>query len=183
MICTSLLCTGISFAQEIGKWRGGVEAGCLHPHQGAFGFLGAAEVKYNLQDNMNAGFKTETTSFWKDKSYDAKLLIFSITYDYYFHYTNTQLSPFFGTGLGYYFCKANDWDYFNDENSDYTDILRRTNNPTGFIRTGFEAGKFRMSLAYNWIRKLSEKNQGKNNDYVSLSFGFYLGGGKWEKLF
>ena len=176
IICISLFCTNISFAQESGKWRGGIEIGCLYPHKGAFGFLGAVEAKYNLKNNMNIGLKTEATSFWKHENYDAKLLSFSITYDYYLHYANRQFAPFIGAGLGYYFCKANDWDY------EPSGILRKTNNPTGFIRTGFEAGKFRTTLAYNWIRKPSENFDGKNNDYVSMSFGFYLGGGNWKKI-
>ena len=173
IICTILLCTSISFAQEIGKWRGGLEVGCLYPHQGGFGFLGAAEMKCNLQNNMNVGFKTEATSFWKNKNYSAKLLSFSVTYDYYLHYTNTRFSPFVGTGLGYYFCKSYDGGYDDPE--------RKMNNPTGFIRTGFEAGKFRTTLTYNLVRQPNGRDEDKNNDYVALSFGFYLGGEKWKK--
>jgi hypothetical protein len=69
VICTSIICANFSFAQESGKFRAGLETGCLYPHKGAFGLLGAAELKYNLQNNMNIGLKTEVTSFWKHKSY------------------------------------------------------------------------------------------------------------------
>ena len=171
-----ITCANLSLAQESGKWRGGLETGFLYPYQGAFGILGAAELKYNLQKNMNVGLKLEATSFMKSKSYSADLLSFSATYDYYLHYTNRQFSPFIGAGAGYYFCKANDYSEELEEKAH-----SKYNNPTGFIRTGFELWRFRMSLAYNLIRKSSEANQdNRNSDYVSLTFGFYLGGGKWK---
>jgi hypothetical protein len=181
IICISIFSISFSFAQESGKWRGGIEEGVLYPHKGGFGlFLVAAEVKYNVRNDMNVGLKAETTSFWKSESYSAKLLSFSITYDYYYHCRNKQFSPFVGVGLGYYFCKADDWNYL-DGHYDESVVLRKTNNPTGFIRTGFEIWKFRTTLAYNVVRKPSERYEGKNIDYVSLSLGFYLGGGKWKK--
>ena len=161
------------FAQEPGKLRVGLEAGGLLPVQEAgFGFLGAMELKYNLQNNMNIGLKTESTSFWKSDSYDAKILSFSFTYDYYFHSTGRRFSPFIGAGVGYYFCEA--WDYSS------IDLHCKFNSPTGFIRTGFEFWKIRTGLTYNWIRKQGVAFDSKNNDYLSLTVGFYLGGGKWK---
>ena len=166
-----ITCANLSFSQEAGKWRGGLETGFLYPYQGAFGILGTAELKYNLQNNMNVGLKLEATSFIKCDCYSADLLSFSATYDYYFHYTNRKFSPFIGAGAGYYFCRISD-----------VFPIRWIDNPTYFIRTGLELIKFRMSLSYNCIRKQSEISpDGKNNDYLSLTFGFYLGGGKWEK--
>jgi len=94
------------FAQEAGKIRAGAEIGCLFPHESGFGFLGAVELKYNLQNNMNVGIKPEVTNFWKHKDYRGNIYSFSITYDYYFHSTGKRTSPFVGAGLGYYFCDA-----------------------------------------------------------------------------
>jgi opacity protein-like surface antigen len=116
IICISLLCTSLSFAQESGKFRGGIEVGSLYPHtgfiKGSIDVLGAAEIKYNLQKNMNIGFKAETTSFTKH-FHHINLKSFSVSYDYYFHSTNKQFSPFIGAGLGYYFCKVSSSFYFS----------------------------------------------------------------------
>jgi hypothetical protein len=93
IICITLFCTNLSFAQESGKWRGGLEGGDLYPHEGGFGFfLGAAEVKYNLQNNMNVGFKTEVTRFFKSKNYSAELLSF-------IHSTSCRMAIFCMCGL------------------------------------------------------------------------------------
>ena len=161
-------------AQEAGKLRAGVDVGCLHPHEGAFGFLKAIELKYNLRNNMNFGIKVETTSFIKHKNYEAELLSFSITYDYYFPSTYRRSSPFIGVGLGYFLCKS----YGGD---DFIELPWKFNNPAYFIRAGYEICKFRTFLTYNLIRKPSDKyRDNRNIDYISLSIGFYIGGGKWK---
>ena len=167
-----------SFAQEAGKIRAGFDIGCLTPRYmngqgfGGFGFCGATEMRYNLQDNMNVGLKAEVTEFLKHKDYVADVLSFSVTYDYYFHYKGSRNAPFIGAGLGYFYCVA--WDYqSNPYNYKYS-------NPTCFLRTGFEFQKFRVSFAYNLIRNSIVEEYSRNNDYLSLSFGFYIGGGKWK---
>ena len=158
------------FAQEDGKFRAGADIGCLFPHEGAFGLLGAIELKYNLKKNMDVGLKPEFASYIKDKNSHGRLFSFSISYDYYFHTTGKRSSPLVGVGLGYYFCEVSD-----------VNILSNFNNPTCFIRAGYEIGKFRMSLAYNLIRKPSEMNPNdRNRDYISLTVGVYFGGGKWK---
>ena len=171
IICFSIACVNFSFAQESGKLRTGFEAGCLYPIEDGFGFWGAFELKYNLQYNMNVGFRTEYAGFWKNESDGADLLSFSVTYDYYFHSNNKLFTPFAGAGLGYYFCKPTDFSG-GIEYSKY-------NNPTCFLRIGFELGKFRTALAYNLIRKHSELYPiNRNCDYIALNIGFYIGGGK-----
>ena len=165
------------FAQEAGKLRAGLEIGCLLPLEGGGGVLGAIELKYNLQNNMNVGLKTEVAGFLKHESYDAVTSFFSATYDYYFYSTCNRISYFVGVGLGYYYCKA--WDmYYRNYN---LDLNSKFNNPAFFIRSGFELGKFRTSLTYNLIRKPSEISpHSRKNDYLALNIGFYLGGGKWK---
>ena len=174
IICMSILGANISSAQDAGKLRTGLEIGCLFPHEGGFGFLDAIEFKYNLQNNMNIGLKTEVAGFYKSKSYAAEVLSFSATYDYYFHSKESRFSPFIGAGLGYYFCEG-------DTSEEYKYKRSKYNNPMCLIRAGFEIRKFRMSLTYNLIRKSNEINYwNRNNDYVSLNIGFYIGGGKWK---
>jgi hypothetical protein len=161
MISIGMICTNLSFAQEYGKWRAGIEAGMRM----ALSFLGAIELKYNLQNNMNIGLRVESLYFQNNISDDGRLLSFCMTYDYYF-FTRSQYSPFIGAGLGYYFCNAQ---YFTND--------VRYNNPTCLFRTGFEFRNFRTSLAYNIVRTNETIFYVKKNDYISLTIGFFLGGG------
>ena len=179
IIFTLCIVLGISsvFAQEAGKIRAGLEAGCLVPIERGFGFLGAIELKYNLKKNMNVGLKTEITGFWKSKSHSSEILSFSVTYDYYFNTMVKRSSTFLGAGFGFYFCDAGDYRLLEYEDEDHF----KFNNPTCFIRAGYEIRKIRLSLSYNLIRKTQAIYYSfKNNDYVSLNIGFYLGGGKWK---
>ena len=172
-ICVSIMYSTLSFAQQPGKFRAGMETGIFVPfhNQKAVGFLLAVEPKYNFRDNMNVGIKVEQAFFSRHASHSANLVSFSATYDYYYNPQRNLFSPFIGAGVGYYFCKADMWQ-----------TLSKFNNPTCFIRLGFELGKFRTSLSYNVIRKSSETHfENKNNDYLSFNFGFYLGGGKWKQ--
>jgi len=173
IICISVICPNLSFAQESGKLRIGLDIGYPKVNESVFGLLGAIELKYNLRDNMNIGLKAEGVSFTKHKSYSANVLSFSVTYDYYFHAEGSRWAPFIGAGLGYYFCNVSD--------SSFSDKKHSYNNPTCFIRTGFEFKKFRTFFAYNLIRKPSESNlSNRNSDYISLGIGFYIGGGIWK---
>ena len=163
----------LSFSQETGKFRGGLDI-AFSPYNSTvdnIGFLGGLELKYNFQKNMNIGLRTEATSIRECKCYGAELLSFAVSYDYYFHYKNKTFSPFIGTGLGYYFRRAHEG---------HTDIPYKYNNPTCFVRIGFELWKFRTSLTYNLIRK-PQKYKNRNIDYISFTVGFYIGGGKWRK--
>ena len=167
----------VAKSQEIGELRAGIELGLLIPHEGGAGSSGAFELKYNIQDRMNIGLRTETVSFFKHKSYSARLLSFLATYDYYFNSKDRLFVPFCGAGLGYYFCDASDYSVDINEN-----VNAKYNNPTCLLRLGAEIGKFRMSLTYNVIRKHSEPNKyHRNSDNITLNFGFYIGGGKWKK--
>ncbi|MDR2887467.1 MAG: hypothetical protein LBV26_05645 [Bacteroidales bacterium] len=160
-----------------------MELGALFPRSfsgyenfSGFGISGALEVKYNVQNNMNAGLKTDAVFMIIHKDNHAELLNFYFTYDYYFHYGNSRFSPFIGGGLGYYFGQFYQNDYYNAG-------INRINNPTCFVRGGFEAGKFRLSLAYHLIREKKEGYKRINYDYLSLSAGFYIGGGKWNRKY
>jgi len=172
IICICLICTDFSFAQEAGKLRAGVEIGYLYSRSQDVGsLLGAAELKYNFHRNMNVGLKVEGSDLTGCGCHGTKIVLCSATYDYYFHSTGKKSSPFIGAGLGYYFGET----YALDEQTNYY------NNPTCFIRAGYEIRKFRVSLAYNLLRIPKDKNPyNANNDYVALNIGFYLGGGKWK---
>ena len=172
IIICAIMCTFFSFAQEVGKFRGGLETGFpIHEEFLPIPTVLAMEFKYNFYKNMNVGFKTEATVFNTCKCYDLELLSVSATYDYYFHYTNTIFSPFIGAGFGYYFARSHE---------EHTETHFKFNYPTAFVRTGLEIWKIRATFAYNLIRKPKKFNN-KNIDYMSLTIGFYIGGGKWKQ--
>jgi len=171
IICICIICTNYSFAQEAGKLRAGAEIGYLYSRSQDIGsLLGAAELKYNFQNNMNVGLKVEGSELTGCGCHGNKIVLFSATYDYYFHSTSKQSSPFIGAGLGYYF----------GENYSLGEHTKYYNNPTCFIRAGYEIRKFRISLAYNLLIIPKDINPYENNNYIALNMGFYLGGGKWK---
>ena len=171
------MCANFSFAQELGKFRVGLDAGGFFTSNsgGIWSiFLADVELKYNFQKNMNVGLKIEGMNFRSCKCYDSDLLSFSITYDYYFHYKNKSFSPFIGAGLGYYFGRSHD---------DHSETVFKHNNPIGFFRIGFEFWKLRTSLTYNLVIKPNAAYiNDRNLSYISFTVGFLIGGGKWKKL-
>jgi len=160
------------FAQEGGKLRAGVEIGYLYSRSQDVGsiFIGAAELKYNFQNNMNVGLRVEGSELTGCGCHGNNIVLFSATYDYYFHSTGKQLSRFIGAGLGYYF----------GENYSIGEQTKYYSNPSCFIRVGYEIRKFRISLTYNLLIIPKSINPYENNNYIALNIGFYLGGGKWK---
>ena len=162
-VIIGMICANFSFAQESGRWRTGLDVGVRAIPD--FGFLGAMELKYNLRNDMNIGLRAENMYYQNNKSDDGRLLSFYMTYDYYF--TGSKYSPFIGAGLGYYFCDAQ---YFSH------DI--KYNNPACLFRIGFEFWKLRTSLTYAVVRTNETIFYNKHKDYISLTVGFFIGGGK-----
>ena len=143
LCCIGLFLSHLSLAQEAGKFRAGVDFGLLLviiPNDiFGFGAFEAIELKYNLKNNMNLGLKQENLILM---DIDNKSVINSIsaTYDYYSHSKDSRCSPFIGAGLGYFFCKSRN--FYNYSNI----MVSKYNNPTCFIRTGFEFWKIRTYL-------------------------------------
>jgi len=119
---------------------------------------------------MNVGFKVEGSNLTGCGCHGDKIILFSATYDYYFHSLGKRFSPFVGGGLGYYF----------GENYRLGEQTKYYNNPTCLIRVGYEIRKFRISLAYNLLIIPKDVNPYANNNYIALNIGFYIGGGKWK---
>jgi len=181
-------------AQEQGKIRVGLDGGLSFPNAG-FGFTGDLDIRYNIMDNLNLGVKFGLAALAKDMELNGTSSTVTacaitsslLTGDYYFNKPNSSFVPFLGGGFGSY----------SIGNFRYTATTNTTvNTPTniivekklgGLLRTGFEAGHFRMALEYYIIPGSSfvnENNEIKGitgNSYVNLAIGFYLGGGKWRK--
>lgn len=184
---------GISFkghAQEDGKFRVGLDLGVAIP-SGGIGFLGDVELKYNLEDNMNIGFRFGSAIITKnlklnsgnefesgDFSWNASYML---TYDYYFGLVGS-FHPFVGGGLG-----LNTLGSVAGKDGEEFDIgkLDTKSKFGGFLRGGFEASRFRMSVEYDFISEstLQDANGNKvgsiKNNYLGVTVGFYVGGGKW----
>ncbi len=178
--------TQLTFAQEQGKFRVGLDLGYAMPDGGG-GILVSLEPKYNIADNMNIGFRFESAAMAKNISADgvsleanlAASMSYSGTFDYYFNSGSSSFAPFMGIGAGY--SSLANVGVTLDE-LDSSEELEVDGKFGGLIRTGFEAGKFRVAATYNLIGK-SDLGEGVEvkNSYFGISLGFYVGGGKWKK--
>ncbi|WP_421808108.1 hypothetical protein [Flagellimonas sp.] len=176
-------------AQEVGKFRVGLEAGYTIPDGGG-GVLLAIEPKYNIADNMNIGIRFESAAMAKNVGpLEASLTAstsFAGTFDYYFNSGSSSFAPFFGAGVGYNSLGNVGFDAgtFGEDDILVLDEagIDVDSKFGGLVRAGFEAGKFRLAATYNFIGK-TELGEGLEvkNSYLGISLGFYLGGGKWKK--
>jgi hypothetical protein len=168
-------------AQEAGKFRGGLDLGYAIPKGG--GGIGAAlELKYNLKDNMNVGFRLEDAFMAKEAgSLEGSVSgneAYLGTFDYYFNKGTSSFAPFVGAGAGYYSLatiKVNDTDLGADTSGKFG----------GLLRAGFEYKKFRMAASYNLVPstkfEIGNQKVSSSNGYFLVTVGFYIGGGSWKK--
>lgn len=181
-----------SYSQKQGGFRVGLDLGYV-PTGGGGGGLLSIEPKYNIKENMNVGLRFGLAGIARDiqensdESITAKISVnnsYVGTYDYYFHKSGSSFAPYIGAGVGYYEIANIEFD--DSTSSEVTPDS--TGEMGGLIRGGFEWGKFRMGVEYNFVpdSKLQDLN-GKvtdvsvANSYVGIHLGFYLGGGKWGK--
>ncbi|MCK0160857.1 outer membrane beta-barrel protein [Allomuricauda sp. F6463D] len=177
-----LAVTQVSQAQEEGKFRFGLDLGYTMPSGGG-GVLIAIEPKYNIADNMNIGLRLESAAMAKNVGETEADLTASMSYigtfDYYFNSGSSSFAPFLGGGVGY----STLGNLSTSVDTELVDAEFEVDGKFGgLIRTGFEAGKFRLAATYNLIGK-TELFEGAEikNSYFSISLGFYFGGGKWKK--
>lgn len=182
------------FAQEEGKFRVGMDLGYTVPTSGGGGVLYYLEPKYNIQDNLNIGIRFGGAAMVRDLEYYSTTedvsgkvsanVSMALTADYYFNSPGKNFAPFVGGGLGYMSFAAIEFDSGVDE--DFEGVLDAKNALAPFLRAGFETGKFRLSLDYNFVPSSDIINfQGAvigetGNSYLGIALGFYVGGGKWR---
>lgn len=181
-----------SYSQKQGGFRVGLDLGYV-PTGGGGGGLLSIEPKYNIKENMNVGLRFGLAGIARDiqensdESITAKISVnnsYVGTYDYYFHKSGSSFAPYIGAGVGYYEIANVEFD--DSSSSEVTPDS--TGEMGGLIRGGFEWGKFRMGVEYNFVpdSKLQDLNGNVTdvsvaNSYVGIHLGFYLGGGKWGK--
>lgn len=180
--------------QEAGKFRVGMDMGFTIPSAGGGGFLIYLEPKYNIRDNMNIGLRIGGAAMARDLVYysnideaKGKLALngsYVLTYDYYFKSEGSNFAPFIGGGIGFMSFAS----FEIDTSVDPDDYGSLSGNAAfaPVLRGGFESGKFRLSLDYNFVPKSNLVNlQGDvigetANSYLGIALGFYVGGGKWR---
>ncbi|MFC5684592.1 hypothetical protein ACYE2N_06890 [Flavobacterium sp. MAHUQ-51] len=183
---------GNVYSQEQGKFRVGLDLGYTVPSNGGGGLLFSIEPKFNIKDNMNVGLRIGGAAMIRDIETEGETTSAKIsangsyvgTYDYYFNGSGSSFVPYLGGGVGYYSIANVEFDDI-DSSSDAT--LDASGKMGGLIRGGFEWGKFRMGLEYNFVPKSDlqnmsgEKIASVSNTYLGIHLGFYLGGGKWGR--
>jgi len=162
----ALLIFGFAQAQREGGFRVGFDLGII-PASGGLGVSFDIEPKYNIKENMSVGLRLGGAAIARDVEEIGNTTLVTATaigsyigtFDYYFP-SGKSFVPFVGGGIGG-FC--------------------------GVIRGGFEWGKFRMNLEYNFVPKTPLYLNGPlttediSNSYFAVNLGFYIGGGKWKK--
>lgn len=180
------------YAQEEGKFRVGLDLGYTIPSNGGGGVLFSIEPKYNIKDNMNVGLRIGAAAMIRDIETEGETTSAKVsangsyvgTYDYYFNNSGGSFVPYIGGGVGYYSIANVE---FDDVDSSSDTALDASGKMGGLIRGGFEWGKFRMGLEYNFVPKSElqnisgEKISNISNTYLGVHLGFYLGGGKWGR--
>lgn len=110
-----------------------------------------------------------------------------VTFDYHFNKNESSFVPFIGGGIGY--VSIANFGFGSDFNGNSSISNNEETNLDGkfggMIRGGFEWGKFRLGLDYNFIPKSDLVNINREivgsskNNYLGINIGFFVGGGKW----
>lgn len=182
-------------AQTKGKFRTDINLDLLLASPGGLGMAIDFEPKYNLASNMSLGLRLsngfavkEIDSSVKNAPKEERTTVYTSilgTYDYYFNRLGTNTIPFVGAGLGYY-SLINAQTESGTSLNDF-DHLDRVGKWGAMFRFGFETGKFRLGASYHLIPKTKIQSKdgstlgSQNNNYFTLHFGLFIGGGKWKK--
>lgn len=186
-------------AQVKGKIRVGGNLGLTVPAGGGGFAIDILDIRYNILNNLNAGVKFGGAFMIRDmsqleNSFDATMHInsnFMLVSDFYFNKGGSFFAPFIGGSIGSF--SIYDIYMLGQSESEFNYTIEELPNPSktlgGALRTGFEAGKFRMALEYYLIpattrydvANIMQPAGTSANSYLSLNVGFYFGGGKWKK--
>jgi outer membrane protein X len=109
-----------------------------------------------------------------------------ITSDYYFNNTESILAPFVGGGFGLF--NVSNLKLALTDTPTYSNLVNfdRDTKIGGLIRCGVEISKIRLGFEYYLIPKSNlydityTKVGVTKNSYLTISLGFYFGGGKWK---
>jgi outer membrane protein X len=154
------------------------------------GVLFAVEPKYAVMDQLNLGLRMEAavvargyagTNIEEDMEVDVKASgSYLLTGDYFFT-SNRSFRPFGGIGAGIYTIAG-----ASISADDETAAVGSDSKFGGLVRTGFEAGHFRLGIEYNLVpkKKLTTDGAGyieSKNGYIGIKVGATIGGGRKSK--
>lgn len=184
-----------TFAQRAGGFRFQMDLGAAIPNEGGIGALINLEPQILIKDNLAFGLRLGVAALAKDVTYYsipddyngevAANSSISGTLNYYINNGNSRVAPYIGAGFGYY---ALSNIQVEDTNIDDDDIgnLEASFAWAPMIRAGVELGKFRLGAEYNFVPSSDLQNVSGQvvgeaiNQYFGFTFGFFVGGGRWE---
>ena len=152
------------------------------------GVLFSLEPKYAVIQRLSVGMRIEAAvmarGFQASDGFSTSADVaasasYLLTSDYY--YTNLSFRPFTGVGVGMYsFASAS----VNNQGVGGSSGARFGT----MVRSGFEAGHFRMAFEYNIVGKTSQTTVDgsgntkttitSRNNYMGIKIGFFFGGGR-----
>lgn len=135
-------------------------------------------LRFGLALNSQRFENNNSSRLFIDERNDNAIISFMPTYDHYLSYHNFR--PYVGIGVGYHVVSQVVIENPSEGVSDGS-----VKNQIGFLlRGGFELGKTRLGLEYNFSPKADiEIPNGQiigrvDNSYFGVSIGFRIGGGK-----
>jgi opacity protein-like surface antigen len=149
------------------------------------GVLFAFEPKYAVANSITLGLRMEAAIVARGFSgtgdeideVDVKAAgSYLLTGDYYFT-ENRSFRPFAGAGAGIFSLAAAS--IYDNGNSA---AVGASSKFGGLIRTGFEAGHFRLGVEYNMVPNTNLATEGSEkviskNSYIGIKLGVCIGGG------
>ncbi len=145
----------ITVAQQAGRFRMGLDLGPAIPKEGGIGALVSLEPKINVANNMSVGLRFGVAALAKDvtyydisEDYEGELsgnASAAATFDYFFNIGKSNVTPFIGSGFGYFALSSIDFENGDFENPDQIGSLEANFKLASMLRSGVELGRFRMA--------------------------------------
>lgn len=192
LIACAVFAFSAAQSQDQGKIRVSWDLGAAIPGNGV-GVLTNLEGNYNISDNMRAGLRFGFGTFVRALDIDGSgefesgdfsaNLSYLGTFDYAFN-NGSSFAPYVGGGLGVFRVGS----VAGVAGEDF--VAENVEESVKFgavLRGGFEVGKFRMGLEYNFIPSTDLQNAAgatvgtMSNSYFGVSLGFFVGGGWWGR--
>jgi hypothetical protein len=180
-------------AQEKGLVRLGTNLGLTQMKNG-IGFGADMDLRYTISNNFNIGYKFMGSDLVKAQNFNGKgsgvsssITACLVTGDYYFHYGNSNFSPFIGAGFGTYY--LSNVAFMNEAEVNDAASLKAVPDmtPGTMLRMGFEWWKLRFSYECifapdSYVINTQKKNVGIiSNECSTISIGIFVGGGNWRQ--
>jgi len=178
LLAVTLFVSAQVHAQEFKPFRVDAGLGYAIPFTKGFdaGLMFYLEPKYEIAPQIAVGLRWEPALFGggindvEGASVNLKMSSsYMLTGDYYLN--NNKFRPFAGLGLGAYSMGGVSVKT-GDELGNLNQSIDGSTNFAALLRAGFDVSHFRFTLSYEHVFASETFN------YLALSVGFYIGGGK-----